>query len=68
MLLIPPSTCRWQVRLLGMNNGVGCSADFNRQSRRDDLNLAQDVSPGYPDASENSPVGTAKSFYAGLTS
>jgi hypothetical protein len=52
----------------GMNNGAVCSADFNRQSRRDDLNLAQDVSPGYPDASENSPVGTAESFYPGLIS
>ena len=32
----------------------------NVQSRRDDLKIAQDVSPGYSSTRENSPVGTAE--------
>ena len=32
------------------------------QSRRDDLKVAQDVSPGETNASESSPAGTAENF------
>ena len=46
----------------------GSSAGLDIQSRRDDLKVAQDVSPGYPNASESSPVGTAESFDGGQPS
>ena len=42
--------------------GSGCSAGLDTQSRRDDLKVAQDVSPGLELEEKGSPGGTAESI------
>ena len=43
-------------------HGSGCSAGLDTQSRRDDLKVAQDVSPGLALEEKGSPGGTAESI------